>query len=60
MFAGIRPAVVALIAVPTFSLAKSAVTFVVPEGAQKGFVTVESMYGKGKSKFYNRDIACFL
>ena len=27
----------------------------VPEGAQKGFVTVESMYGKGKSKFYFRD-----
>lgn len=37
------------------SISKSAVTFVVPDGAQKGFVTVESMYGKSKSKFYFRD-----
>ena len=28
--------------------------------AQKGFVTVESMYGKGKSKFYFRDDRCIL
>ena len=42
------------------SISKSAVTFVVPEGAQKGFVTVESMYGKGKSKFYFRDDRCIL
>ena len=42
------------------SISKSAVTFVVPEGAQKGFVTVESMYGKGKYKFYFRDDRCIL
>ena len=42
------------------SISKNAVTFVVPEGAQKGFVTVESMYGKGKSKFYFRDDRCIL
>lgn len=37
------------------SISKTEVTFVVPEGAQKGFVTVESMYGKSKSQFYFRD-----
>lgn len=34
---------------------KTAVSFKVPEGAQKGYVTVESKYGKSRSRFYFRD-----
>ncbi|MDO4158831.1 MAG: glycan-binding surface protein [Prevotellaceae bacterium] len=37
------------------SYSKTSVTFKVPEDAQKGYVTVESMYGKSRSKFYFRD-----
>jgi hypothetical protein len=42
------------------SYSKTACTFVVPEGAQKGYVTVESMYGKSRSNFYFRDDRCIL
>ena len=33
----------------------SSVSFHIPEGAQPGFVTVKSLSGTGKSKFYYRD-----
>lgn len=37
------------------SIDKTAVTFKVPEGAEKGYVTVNTKYGSGRSKFYFRD-----
>lgn len=33
----------------------NAITFTVPADAGKGYITVESVYGKGRSKFYFRD-----
>jgi hypothetical protein len=37
------------------SIEKTAVRFVVPEGAQKGFINVTSLYGTGRSHFQFRD-----
>lgn len=37
------------------SISKTSITFTVPEGAKKGYVTVESKYGTSRSKFYFRD-----
>jgi hypothetical protein len=42
------------------SISRGSVTFTVPEGAQKGIVTVESKYGKSNSSFYFRDDRCLL
>lgn len=44
------------IAVTNFiSYSKTACTFVVPKGTQKGYLTVTSKYGTGRSKFYFDD-----
>jgi len=37
------------------NISKTSVSFKVPEGAKKGYVTAESKYGSGRSKFYFRD-----
>jgi hypothetical protein len=37
------------------SIEKTKVTFVVPEGSQKGYINVNSLYGSGRSKFQFRD-----
>ena len=37
------------------SVSKQQVSFVIPEGAQKGYINVKSMYGTSRSKFQFRD-----
>ncbi|MDD2551604.1 MAG: glycan-binding surface protein [Dysgonamonadaceae bacterium] len=37
------------------SIEKTKVTFVVPDGSQKGYINVNSLYGSGRSKFQFRD-----
>ncbi len=37
------------------NVTQSAVTFTVPEGAEEGLIEVETIYGKGVSKFYYHD-----
>lgn len=37
------------------NISKASVSFRVPQGTQKGYITVQSMYGKGRSQFYFRD-----
>ncbi|MCC8171079.1 MAG: glycan-binding surface protein [Parabacteroides sp.] len=36
-------------------ITKTAVSFVLPEAAQEGYITVESIYGSGRSQFRYRD-----
>jgi hypothetical protein len=37
------------------SIEKTQIKFIVPEGASKGYVTVKSLYGTGRSKFQYKD-----
>lgn len=42
------------------NISKTAVSFIVPQGTEPGYINVETMYGKGRSKFYFRDDRCML
>ena len=42
------------------SVDKTEVTFVIPEGAEKGYITVESIHGISRSKFQFRDDRGFI